>query len=63
MGRHDPGSLLIQIHEDIKELGFKSSCDRVAAFARVWRAGQADRVNSASKRTVPAPTSENPRVG
>ena len=42
---------LKQIHEDLKELGFEGSYDRVAAFARVWRAGQTDRVNSASKRT------------
>jgi len=44
---------LKQIHEDLKELGFEGSYDRVAAFARVWREGQIDRVNSASKRTVP----------
>jgi len=43
---------LKQIHEDLKELGFEGSYDRVAAFARVWRAGQTDRVNSASKRTL-----------
>ena len=43
---------LKQIHEDLKELGFEGSYDRVAAFARVWRAGQTDRVNSASKRTI-----------
>ncbi len=42
---------LKQIHEDLKELGFEGSYDRVAAFARVWRAGQTDRVNSARKRT------------
>ena len=42
---------LKQIHEDLKELGFEGSYDRVAAFARVWREGQIDRVNSASKRT------------
>jgi transposase len=42
---------LKQIHEDLKELGFEGSYDRVAAFARVWRAGQSDRVNPASKRT------------
>ena len=42
---------LKQIHEDLKELGFNGSYDRVAAFARVWRAGQSDRVNPASKRT------------
>ena len=42
---------LKQIHEDLKELGFDGSYDRVAAFARAWRAGQSDRVNPASKRT------------
>lgn len=42
---------LKQIHEDLKQLGFEGSYDRVAAFARVWRAGQTERVNSASKRT------------
>ena len=42
---------LKQSHEDLKELGFEGSYDRVAAFARVWRAGQSDRVNPASKRT------------
>ncbi|WP_061790043.1 hypothetical protein [Herbaspirillum rubrisubalbicans] len=31
---------LKQIHEDLKELGFKGSYDRVAAFARTWREGQ-----------------------
>lgn len=31
---------LKQIHEDLKELGFKRSNDRVAAFARTWREGQ-----------------------
>ena len=42
---------LKQLHEELKGLGFEGSYDRVAAFARVWRAGQTDRVNSASKRT------------
>ena len=42
---------LKQIHEDLKELGYEGSYDRVAAFARQWKAGQSDRVNSASKRT------------
>lgn len=37
-----------QIHEDLKELGFEGSYDRVAAFARVWRDGQTERVNPAS---------------
>ncbi|WP_211841917.1 hypothetical protein, partial [Massilia eburnea] len=43
---------LKQLHEELRELGFEGSYDRVAAFARVWRAGQTDRVNSASKRTL-----------
>lgn len=43
---------LKQIHEDLKELGFEGSYDRVAAFARTWREGQIDRVNPAHKRTV-----------
>jgi AraC-like DNA-binding protein len=42
---------LKQIHEDLKELGFEGSYDRVAAFARVWREGQTERVNPSSKRT------------
>jgi predicted transcriptional regulator len=43
---------LKQIHEDLKELGFEGSYDRVAAFARTWREGQTERVNTASKRTL-----------
>jgi len=43
---------LKQIHEDLKELGFEGSYDRVAAFARTWREGQTERVNPASKRTI-----------
>jgi hypothetical protein len=35
---------LKQIHEDLKELGFEGSYDRAAAFARVWREGQTERV-------------------
>ena len=42
---------LKQIHEDLKGLGYAGSCDRVAAFARQWTAGQTEWVNSASKRT------------
>ena len=42
---------LKQIHEDLKELGFEGSYDRVAAFARTWREGQSERGNPASKRT------------
>ena len=45
---------LKQIHEDLKELGFEGSYDRVAAFARTWREGQIDRVNPAHKRTQQA---------
>jgi len=43
---------LKQIHEDLKELGYAGSYDRVAAFARQWKAGQTEWVNSASKRTA-----------
>ena len=42
---------LKQIHEDVKELGYEGSYDRVASFARQWKAGQTEWVNSASKRT------------
>jgi transcriptional regulator with XRE-family HTH domain len=42
---------LKQIHEDLRELGYEGSYDRVAAFARQWKAGQTEWVNSASKRT------------
>jgi transposase len=31
---------LKQIHEDLRELGYEGSYDRVAAFARQWKAGQ-----------------------
>lgn len=30
---------LKQIHENLKELGFEGSYDRVVAFARTWREG------------------------
>jgi predicted transcriptional regulator len=53
---------LKQIHEDLKQLGFEGSYDRVAAFARVWRAGQTERVNSASKRTVLRCSSNSDRL-
>lgn len=43
---------LKQLHEDLSELGFKGSYDRVAAFARQWREGQTEWVNSARKRTA-----------
>ena len=42
---------LKQIHEDLKELRFEGSYDWVAAFARTWREGQIDRINSTRKRT------------
>lgn len=42
---------LKQMHEDLRELGFEGSYDRVAAFARQWKMGQMERVNSASKGT------------
>jgi len=45
---------LKQLHEDLSELGFKGSYDRVAAFARQWREGQTEWVNSARKRTKKA---------
>jgi len=46
---------LKQLHEDLSELGFKGSYDRVAAFARQWREGQTEWVNSARKRTARGP--------
>ncbi len=42
---------LKQLHLELKELGYGGSYDRVAAFARQWKAGQLEWVNSASKRT------------
>ncbi|WP_370529051.1 helix-turn-helix domain-containing protein [Undibacterium sp. KW1] len=45
---------LKQLHLDLKELGFEGSYDRVADFARKWKVDQTDRVNSASKRTIPS---------
>jgi transcriptional regulator with XRE-family HTH domain len=33
---------LKQIHEDLRELGYEGSYDRVAAFARQWKAGQTE---------------------
>ncbi|SHN43244.1 Homeodomain-like domain-containing protein [Duganella sacchari] len=44
---------LKQLHLDLKELGYEGSYDRVAAFARQWKVGQLEWVNSASKRTNP----------
>jgi transcriptional regulator with XRE-family HTH domain len=46
---------LKQLHEDLTELGFKGSYDRVAAFARRWREGQTEWVNLARKRTHEVP--------
>ena len=43
---------LKQLHEELVDLGFKGSDDRVAAFARKWREGQTEWVNSARKRTL-----------
>jgi len=42
---------LKQLHLELKELGYEGSYDRVAAFARQWKVGQSEWVNSASKRT------------
>ncbi|WP_343721964.1 IS21 family transposase, partial [Herbaspirillum seropedicae] len=42
---------LKQMFLDLKELGYKGSYDRVAAFGRRWKVGQMERVNSASKST------------
>jgi hypothetical protein len=47
---------LKQIHENLKELGYEGSYDRVAVFARQWKAGQTEWVYSASKRTVSPPS-------
>ena len=47
---------LKQLHEELVDLGFKGSYDRVAAFARQWREGQTEWVNSARKRTSCRPT-------
>jgi transcriptional regulator with XRE-family HTH domain len=35
-------SSLKQIHTDLRELGYEGSYDRVAAFARQWKAGQTE---------------------
>ena len=50
---------LKQLHEDLSELGFGGSYDRVAAFARQWREGQTEWVNSARKRTRRVTLPEN----
>ncbi|UQV46654.1 helix-turn-helix domain-containing protein [Janthinobacterium lividum] len=44
---------LKQIYEDLKEQRYAGSYDRVAAFYRQWKAGQAEWGNSASNRTSP----------
>ncbi|GGC87311.1 helix-turn-helix domain-containing protein [Undibacterium terreum] len=43
---------LKQLREELINLGFKGSYDRVAAFARQWRESQTEWVNSARKRTL-----------
>ena len=40
-----------QFCEQINELGYEGSYDRVAAFGRRWKLGQMKRVKSASKST------------
>lgn len=50
---------LKQLHEDLKELGFEGAYDRGAAFARVWREGQNERINPSSKRTAQAHKGRN----
>ncbi|WP_433694140.1 HTH domain-containing protein [Herbaspirillum seropedicae] len=50
---------LKQMFLDLKELGYEGSYDRVAAFGRRWKAGQMERVKSASKSTV---TSQRQRM-
>jgi hypothetical protein len=56
---------LKQIHEDLKELGFEGSYDRVAAFTRTWREGQTERVSPASKtpKSTGSPVTELPAPG
>ena len=53
---------LKQLHEDLTELGFKGSYDRVVAFARQWREGQTKWVNSARKRIFEFRTGRRYRV-
>ena len=40
-----------QLHEDLVQLGYAGSYDRVAAFARQWREAQQDAERTASKNT------------
>jgi len=54
---------LKQLHLELKELGYGGSYDRVAAFARQWKAGQLEWVNSASKRTCAVAGQVRPFVG
>jgi AcrR family transcriptional regulator len=49
---HKQRRTLKQIREDLKELGFEGSYDRVAAFVMTWREEQSERFNPAIKRTV-----------
>jgi len=37
---------------ELRGLGYEGSYDRVAAFSRQWKAGQLERVKSASKSTA-----------
>ncbi|WP_166675018.1 winged helix-turn-helix transcriptional regulator [Herbaspirillum huttiense] len=43
---------LKQMFLELRELGYEGSYDRVAAFSRHWKAGQLERVKSASKSTA-----------
>lgn len=40
-----------QLHSDLVQLGYTGSYDRVAAFARIWRAEQQDAKRTAAKNT------------
>ncbi|WP_375163933.1 helix-turn-helix domain-containing protein [Herbaspirillum huttiense] len=42
---------LKQMFLELRGLGYEGSYDRVAAFSRQWKAGQLERVKSASKST------------
>ena len=42
---------LKQMFLALRELGYKGSYDRVAAFGRQWKVGQMERVDAASKST------------
>ncbi|WP_375163936.1 helix-turn-helix domain-containing protein [Herbaspirillum huttiense] len=45
---------LKQMFLELRGLGYEGSYDRVAAFSRQWKAGQLERVKSASKSTKQA---------